>query len=185
MAWTIGVLAAPQVFGLPIALFVVPLAVFFTTRLLLVPLLYWRRVPCPPADIVGAAWAGMALSHSIARGVFAGLAGRRAVFEVTRKGPGAAGTVSAPAAGALAAVREEALLLLGLASCIAALLLHPAALGAALPGWLLVLSLQALPYAAALGCALLGGAGRPKRRAEPGRRDAAPPEACDVAPPRA
>ena len=40
---------------LPITLFVVPLAVFFVIRLLLTPLLYGRRVPCPVADVAGAA----------------------------------------------------------------------------------------------------------------------------------
>ena len=77
---------APR-FGVPMALFIVPLAVFFLARLVLGPLLYWRRVPCAARDILGAALAGMGLSHSIASGVIAGLAGGRAVFDVTRKGP--------------------------------------------------------------------------------------------------
>jgi cellulose synthase/poly-beta-1,6-N-acetylglucosamine synthase-like glycosyltransferase len=183
MVWSAGVLVAPQYFGLPIALFVVPLAVFFSTRLLLVPLLYWRRVPCRPADIGGAAWAGMALSHSIARGVFAGLRGGRAVFEVTRKAPGAAAASAPQAAGLRVAVREEAALLLGLLMCIAAFLLHPGAPDAALTGWLLVLGLQALPYAAALGCALLSGVERAAPRAQIGPRPAGRQEAWDAAPP--
>ena len=87
MAWTVGLVAAPQLFGVPFALFVVPLAVFFLARLVLGPLLYWRRVPCPTTDILGAALAGMGLSHTIARGVIAGLTRRRATFDVTPKGP--------------------------------------------------------------------------------------------------
>jgi cellulose synthase/poly-beta-1,6-N-acetylglucosamine synthase-like glycosyltransferase len=87
IGWTFGVLSAPQVFGLPTPLFVAPLVAFIGLRLLLMPLLYSRRVPCRVADIAGAALAGMALSHSIARGVIAGLVGRRAVFHVTSKGP--------------------------------------------------------------------------------------------------
>jgi exo-beta-1,3-glucanase (GH17 family)/cellulose synthase/poly-beta-1,6-N-acetylglucosamine synthase-like glycosyltransferase len=147
MAWTVGVLAAPQWFGLPIALFVVPLAVFFSARLLLVPLLYARRVPCGAADIAGASLAGMALSHSVARGVFAGLSGRRAVFDVTRK------SAATALAGRWHSVREEAALLGGLLCCLAAVLAQPPAGGAALAGWLAVLVMQALPYAAALACA--------------------------------
>ncbi len=157
MIWTIGLITAPQWFRLPIALFVVPLAVFFMARLLLVPLLYWKRVRCSIGDSAGAALAGIGLSHSIARGVFAGLSGRRAVFEVTRKGAtdtaSSARPLSAP--GRFAGVREEAALLSGLLCCIAAVTLRPPAVGAALAGWFVVLAMHALPYAAALICALL------------------------------
>ena len=161
MAWTLGFLVAPQWFGLPTALFVVPLAVFFFARLVLGPLLYWRRVPCSAAGIAGAALAGMGLSHSIARGIIAGLTGRRAVFHVTRRVATAA-PAAAPAAklatagkrGWLADVHEEAALLLGLLACIAALALHRAPGDTALAMWMLVLGMQSLPYAAALACAL-------------------------------
>ena len=167
--WTLGLLAAPRWFGVPFALFIVPLTVFFLARLVLGPLLYWRRVPCPPGDIAGAALAGMGLSHSIARGVIAGLSGRRAVFTVTRKGalpaPASART-SVQADSPLAGVREEAALLLGLLVCIAALALHrePGDLASAM--WMIVLVMQALPYAAALGCALLSQAQRGYRHGQ-------------------
>jgi len=169
MLWTLGVLIAPGTFGLPIALFVAPLAVFFAVRLVLAPLLYSRRVPCPSPDIAGAALAGMGLSHSIARGVIAGLSRRQAVFEVTRKGA----TSDQPAVpkvkkpNTFASVREESLLLFGLLGCIAALTaLQPPAASNALAGWILALSLQALPYAAAVACAWLSGLARPETRSD-------------------
>ncbi len=155
MAWTVGFLAAPDWFGLPIGLFVVPLAVFFLARLILGPLLYWRRVPCPKADIAGAALAGMGLSHSIARGVIAGLTGQRAVFQVTRRG-GPSAVAAAPRGRGyawLADVREEAALLLGLLGCIGALAAQPSGDGARTV-WMIVLAMQSLPYAAALVCGL-------------------------------
>ena len=159
MAWTLGFLFAPHWFGLPTALFVVPLAVFFLARLVLGPLLYWRRVPCSAAGIAGAALAGMGLSHSIARGIIAGLTGRRAVFHVTRR---VAAVAPAPAAKPratgkyawLAEVREEAALLLGLLACIATLAVHREPGDTALAMWMIVLGMQSLPYAAALACAL-------------------------------
>ncbi len=156
LAWTIGLLAAPQVFGVPPLLFVVPLTVFFVIRLILGPLLYWRRVACPPADIVGAALAGMGLSHSIARGIIAGLAGRRAVFQVTRRSD-ASSMASRPRGlrATLSTVKEEAALLLGLLACIAAVALHREPGNTALDAWLVVLGMQTLPYAGALACALL------------------------------
>jgi exo-beta-1,3-glucanase (GH17 family)/cellulose synthase/poly-beta-1,6-N-acetylglucosamine synthase-like glycosyltransferase len=151
LVWTAGFLLAPDLFGLPTGLFVAPLAVFFLARLVLAPLLYWRRVPCGTADVAGAALAGMGLSHSIARGVIAGLTGQRAVFQVTRRG----GAVAATAGGRyvwLADVREEAALLLGLLGCMAALATQPPGDGARTV-WMIVLAMQALPYVAALVCA--------------------------------
>ncbi|MEF8715340.1 MAG: hypothetical protein V5B39_17630, partial [Accumulibacter sp.] len=148
-------------FGLPTPLFVAPLVAFIGLRLLLMPLLYSRRVPCRVADIAGAALAGMALSHSIARGVIAGLAGRRAVFHVTSKGPVDCARDARPGRrpGSLASVREEAALLTGLLACIAAIGVHTAAAGSVPAVWLQVaLGMQALPYAAALVCAWLSRA---------------------------
>ena len=153
MLWTLGVLLAPETFGLPIALFVVPLAVFFVIRLLLTPLLYRRRVSCPPSDVAGAALAGIGLSHSVARGVFAGLFSKSSVFAVTRKGVGNGPLKSA---GTFASVRQEIALLAGLLACMVALGLQPSAESdVARWGWMLALGLQALPYAAAVVCASL------------------------------
>jgi exo-beta-1,3-glucanase (GH17 family)/cellulose synthase/poly-beta-1,6-N-acetylglucosamine synthase-like glycosyltransferase len=150
MFWTVAVIAAPQYFSLPIPLFMVPLFVFFAAKALFGPLLYVRHVRCSPAEIAGAALAGMGLSHAVARGVFNGLAFRRAVFEITRKGaPGAAGALPDSGYGA---VREEALLLAGLAMCIVGVALTrvPGQVESAM--WMVILALQALPYAAALAC---------------------------------
>jgi hypothetical protein len=156
LAWTIGLLTAPHVFGMPLMLFVVPLTVFFIVRLILGPLLYWRRVACPPADIAGAALAGMGLSHSIARGVIDGLAGRRAVFQVTRRSDAASMAAQPHGMRAtLSTAKEEMALLLGLLACIAAVALHRESGNTALDPWMVVLGMQALPYAGALACALL------------------------------
>jgi len=150
IAWTFAIVATPQHFSVPVALFAVPLAVFFVARAVFGPLLYWRRVPCPPSDIAGAALAGMGLSHTIARGVLAGLAGRRAVFTVTRKA-----TSGIAVAGVLASVREEAALLAALLACIGAVALSRDATSASIAVWIAVLGMQALPYAAAVACAAI------------------------------
>jgi exo-beta-1,3-glucanase (GH17 family)/cellulose synthase/poly-beta-1,6-N-acetylglucosamine synthase-like glycosyltransferase len=174
--WSLGVLLAPAYFSLPIALFVAPLAVFVLARLLLGPLLYARRVTRSAADIAGAALAGMGLSHAIARGMLAGLARRRAVFEVTRK---ATSTPAPPAARErLGGVAEEAVLLVLLAACaLAFALLYPADEADA-RRWILLLALQALPYAAALACALLSRWPQPAQQAvDLGELSAAPAQA--------
>jgi exo-beta-1,3-glucanase (GH17 family)/cellulose synthase/poly-beta-1,6-N-acetylglucosamine synthase-like glycosyltransferase len=165
IAWTIAIIATPQHVSVPVALFAVPLGVFFVARAVFGPLLYWRRVPCPPSDIAGAALAGMGLSHTIARGVLAGLAGRRAVFTVTRKA-----TSGSAVAGVLASVREEAALLAALLACIVAVTLSRDATSPSIAVWIAFLAMQALPYAAALACAAIAqpsAMGRRAPRAEP------------------
>jgi len=177
ISWTIAILVAPAVFGFPIALFILPLAVFFTARLLLGPLLYSRRVRCGVMDTAGAALAGMGLSHVIARGVFAGLLGQRSVFEITRKRAAdhpsnltqpaqQVKATSTPATSDFSAVREEIFLFSGLMACALALLAgRPATSAAGLDAlwiWIAVLMMQALPYAAAIGCASISFIGQPR-----------------------
>ncbi|MBL8342896.1 MAG: glycosyltransferase [Rubrivivax sp.] len=195
IAWTVGVIAAPQVFAPPMALFVVPLVVYLVARGVLGPLLYWRCVRCPGADIFGAAWAGMALSHAIARGVLAGLFGARAVFHVTRKGRPAPGrphppkprprtSVVARWRAWLEPVQEQTWLLLALWLAGIGLVLCPGPVDAPRAAWLLVLVLQSLPYAAAVACARLPSDTHPAVRSErPAGAAVARREAADVAAP--
>jgi exo-beta-1,3-glucanase (GH17 family)/cellulose synthase/poly-beta-1,6-N-acetylglucosamine synthase-like glycosyltransferase len=160
--WTAGALLLPKYFSFPLALYLMPLAVFCSAKLVMGPLLYWRRVDCSWSDIVGASVAGMGLSHAIARGVIEGLLGKAAVFQITSKGNARPEMQGKKPRDALAwlqlrAVREELLLLLALTLAIAAV-----ALGRE-PGhqesayWMAMLLLQCLPYAAALACAALAG----------------------------
>jgi exo-beta-1,3-glucanase (GH17 family)/cellulose synthase/poly-beta-1,6-N-acetylglucosamine synthase-like glycosyltransferase len=163
LVWTVGVLSLPQYFSLPVALFMMPLAMFCAAKLVIGPLLYWRRVPCPAGSIVGASVAGMALSHAIASGVLEGLFTKAGVFQITVKGgqptpANAAGRIK----GWLAAAREEVLLLTALLIAIAAVAITRKADHAESLLWMLMLALQALPYLAALACAV--AASLPQRR---------------------
>jgi cellulose synthase/poly-beta-1,6-N-acetylglucosamine synthase-like glycosyltransferase len=134
-----------------------PLAMFCAAKLVIGPLLYWRRVPCSVGSIVGASVAGMALSHAIARGVLSGLFTKAGVFQITAKGGHTAQK------GAWAdAVREEVLLLAALVVAIAAVALTRKADHAESLLWMSMLALQALPYVAALVCAAV--ASLPQRR---------------------
>ncbi|MET0508439.1 MAG: glycosyltransferase family 2 protein, partial [Burkholderiaceae bacterium] len=182
MAWTIAMVAYPKGFSLPILLFMVPLLGFFAVKTLLGPLLYLRRVRCSLADVGGAALAGMALSHGIARGIWSGLTHKTAVFEITVKGTGSAvqGTVpmavaasgdvqpavrdqaQAAAKASEAAkqpnpapwggAREEGFLLIGLATCIVAMGIWRQPNHVESAMWMTILAMQAVPYAAALLC---------------------------------
>lgn len=168
LGWTLGVLALPQWFSLPVALLMLPLGVFCAAKLVIGPLLYWRRVPCSVGGIAGAAIAGMALSHAIARGVLAGLFRGAGVFQITSKGGAAAAVKTSPRSDAglariIAPAREELLLLTALAAAIAAIGITRSSGHVESALWMLMLGLQSLPYLAALMCAV--AAALPERRA--------------------
>jgi hypothetical protein len=205
IASSLGMVYLPDTVEPPLWLFVVPLLAFFGARLLIGPVLYTRCVPCALADRLGAAVAGMALSHRIARGVLQGLRGGRAVFDITRKattpaglnpfpgrsadeafGPSASSScpasgsevASGPAAAAPGAgpdapqrpgprfvqgIGEEFALLSALAFCIALLALSHDPADTGRLGWVAILVIQALPYAAAVVCRLIEMRAAPHR----------------------
>ena len=182
LGWTLGVLALPKWFSLPVALLMLPLGVFCAAKLVIGPLLYWRRVPCSAGGIAGAAIAGMALSHAIARGVLAGLFGGAGVFHITSKGGAAVAAKTPPQrdtwlARIIAPAREELLLLTALATAIAVIGLTRSSGHVESALWMLILGLQSLPYVAALLCAV--AAALPARRgaaSTASARPAGPPQ---------
>lgn len=156
----------------PLWLFVAPLIAFFSARLLSGPLLYARCVPCGFADRLGAAVAGMALSHRIARGVLLGLRGQPAVFEITHKSAHAPTSTADASVGVeetAAAPRdppykgppiarhieEEIALLMGLVFCIGLLVLSRGPGDTGRLGWITILFIQSLPYCATVVCRLI------------------------------
>ena len=174
MFWTIGMIWAPHLFSLPIVLFMLPVFLFFVGKALMGPLLYARNVDCSWRDVLGAALAGMGLSHGIALGVFAGLRHKRAVFEITQRKPVAAATAAdatteqagVPVAPAttpghrraarptvFSIAREESLLFAALMTCLAATAIwRPSGQPESLL-WMWILGLQSVPYLAAIACA--------------------------------
>ncbi|MDP1524620.1 MAG: glycosyltransferase [Rhodocyclaceae bacterium] len=160
IAFSLGMVYLPAVVEPPLWLFVVPLIAFFTARLLVGPLLYTRCVPCGLADRMGAAVAGMALSHRIARGVLQGLRGRQAVFEITQKASATSfdnGAAETAAVGPrfVQGIKEEFALLGGLVFCICLLALSHSPADTGRSGWIAILVIQSLPYWAAVVCKLV------------------------------
>jgi Glycosyl transferase family group 2 len=172
IAFTVSAIVLPTVVTLPTALFMLPLATFVLAKLVIGPLLYWRRVPCSFSNIVGASIAGMGVSHAIARGVFAGLLGKHARFIVTDKGQKLKVKQSfRTALAAWSCVTEEAFMMIALFGVAALLAFMPPigieklVNGAALTNrrlWIAMLCLQALPYLSAIFCVLLSQ--RPERK---------------------
>ena len=192
IAFSLGLVYLPRSVEPPLWLFVAPLIAFFTVRLLIGPLLYTRCVPCSLVDRLGAAVAGMALSHRIACGVWQGLRRRPAVFEITRKAsPGAlaAGDGPPPAADAprpypgpavARGIEQELALLAGLVFCILLLWLTRGSGDAGRLGWMAILAVQSLPYAAALACRLVETrASRGQPLADDAANSLAAPSAAD------
>jgi hypothetical protein len=153
VGWTVGMIAAPEYFSLPLDLFVIPVLGFFCLKAFFGPSLYRVRVPCGWIDVLGASLASMALSHAIARGIIAGIAQKEGTFVVTPKSWQQTGRVSW-----LPAVREEVLLLTGICVCIAGTLwAMPMQYETML--WVAILATQSIPYWSALSCSLISASG--------------------------
>jgi hypothetical protein len=102
---------------------------------------------CPWADIFGASLLSVGLSHSIARGVFAGLILRRGVFVRTPKGWKDKGRFAF-----FAPIREEFSLLVAMVLCAIAMLVIRGSDDLETLIWVTILGLESIPYWAALGC---------------------------------
>jgi hypothetical protein len=166
LAWTAGAIAAPNVFPLPLDLYLVPVVAFLAARTLLSPALYRARVRCSWVDVAGASLASMALSHAIARGVFEGLLRRTGEFKRTAKGAG-----RAPRFAWLAAAREEGLFLVALLLAAAAVVWRFGTDHREAMLWAFVLAAQALPYAASVATAWIAAQGtRAESSAQPAPR---------------
>jgi exo-beta-1,3-glucanase (GH17 family)/cellulose synthase/poly-beta-1,6-N-acetylglucosamine synthase-like glycosyltransferase len=159
LAWSVGLIVDPVRFEFPIALFMLPSIGLFVFKIVQILALYANRVPCGLKDRLGAAVAGLALSHSIGKAVWKGLFSNSLPFLRTPKMKNAPALVQG-----LVMAREE-FVLLGLTW--AALLgvgfgHHWATLETKL--WCLVLFTQSLPYLASVSVSILAAMPAPVQR---------------------
>jgi hypothetical protein len=166
LTWTIGMIAKPKYFPLPLDLFIYPILGFFVFKAAFGIILYRVRVPCSWKDTIAASIASMGLSHAIARGIFLGLSKKHGEFVRTAKSRRLHKKPSA-----FASVREELLLLIAIALAVvgvlqiveqAQALLRHEELDQYLAGtpllthyiegklWVAILAAQAIPYVSAL-----------------------------------
>jgi exo-beta-1,3-glucanase (GH17 family)/cellulose synthase/poly-beta-1,6-N-acetylglucosamine synthase-like glycosyltransferase len=171
LAWSVGLILAPKQVEFPIALFMLPSVVLFGFKLAQIMALYRGRVPCGWADRIGAAVAGLGLSHTIGKAVWKGLLTSGAPFLRTPK------LVDAPALvqGLAMAWEEMVLLLLTWGALVGVGIAHRFATPEARL-WCALLATQSLPYLAAVGTSLV--AALPARR--PAARAAAVPNAATL-----
>jgi len=160
LAWSVGLILDPVRFEFPIALFMLPSIGLFFFKIVQILALYKNRVPCGFMDRVGAAVAGLALSHSIGKAVWKGLFTNRLPFLRTPKMKDAPALVQG-----LVMAREELVLLA---------LTWGAALGVGFGHhwatletklWVAVLFTQSMPYLASVGVSIL--ASMPAKEAKP------------------
>ncbi len=150
LLWSVGLIVAPMRFEFPIVLFMLPSIGLFLCKIAQIFSLYAARVRCGMADRAGAAIAGLALSHTIGKAVWKGLAIRSAPFLRTPK------MVDAPALvqGLVMAREELVLLLLTWAALLGVGFAHHFATPEA-KLWCAVLFTQSLPYLAAVTVAVV------------------------------
>jgi exo-beta-1,3-glucanase (GH17 family)/cellulose synthase/poly-beta-1,6-N-acetylglucosamine synthase-like glycosyltransferase len=150
LLWSIGLVAAPMRFEFPIVLFMIPSIALFFFKIAQIFALYGAKVSCGFWDRVGAAIAGLALSHTIGKAVWKGLFIRSAPFLRTPKMEDAPALIQ----GLVMAREELVLLLLTWTAMIAVGVVHHMATWEA-KLWCAVLLTQSLPYLAAVTVAVV------------------------------
>jgi hypothetical protein len=148
--WSIGLVVEPKRFEFPIVLFMVPSIGLFVFKIAQIFALYGAKVKCGLQDRIGAAVAGLALSHTIGKAVWKGLFIRSAPFLVTPKMEGAPALVQ----GLVMAREELVLLVLTWTAMISVGFAHHLATPEA-KLWCVVLLTQSLPYLAAVTVAVV------------------------------
>ncbi|WP_242512283.1 glycosyltransferase family 2 protein [Pseudolysobacter antarcticus] len=152
LVWTAGMIGLPQVFSLPLDLFLIPLLGFFAFKAAFGVILYRVRVPCSWRDTLSASIASMALSHAIARGIFLGLWKKHGEFVRTAKSRRLHGRPNP-----FTAVREELLMFVAIGLGIFGMW-HAVGINY-IEGklWIAILAAQAIPYASAMIGAVVAG----------------------------
>ncbi len=165
LAWSAGLILDPVRFEFPIILFMLPSIGLFAFKIVQIFALYAARVPCGPADRLGAAIAGLALSHSIGKAVWKGLFTNRLPFIRTPKMENAPALVQG-----LFMVREElALLVLTWGALLGVGFSHHWATPECRL-WCVVLLTQSLPYLASVSVSVIAALPGTARQALPVRQ---------------
>ena len=150
LAWSAGLIFDPVRFEFPIVLFMLPSIALFFFKIVQILALYKNRVPCGLMDRLGAAVAGLALSHAIGKAVWKGLFTSRLPFLRTPKMEDAPALVQ----GLVMAREELVLLVLTWAAALGVGFGHHwATLETKL--WAVVLFTQSMPYLASVFVSIL------------------------------
>ncbi|CAK0765936.1 Glycosyltransferase [Gammaproteobacteria bacterium] len=145
LVWSFALLAIPNKAGFPLTVFLLPTIALFGFKLLHSFWLYAVRVPCGWGERIGAAIAGMSLTHSIARAMVAGLFTKNLPFHRTPKMENQAAMLQG-----LKMAREESMMLAALLVAAISVVVSYGNEVQEAELWAGVLMVQAVPYLAAL-----------------------------------
>lgn len=145
LVWTSAMLLVPKQALPPAMIFAMPPLLLFFGKLAKILYVYLRHMRVPVGTSIGAAVAGLALSHTIGKAVIYGLVTRTIPFFRTPKMSGHGGMLQA-----LAEAREELYILILLWGAMAGLLVVHEMDTTDAYAWLAMLLLQSLAYLAAV-----------------------------------
>jgi len=173
IGWSIAMIVAPRKIDPPQMIFsILPLSLF-TFKLVKLVHLYTHRVGVGIRQTFAAAFAGLALAHSIGRAILKGLVTNQEPFFRTPKMRDKHALLSA-----FAAAREEAFMMVALLTVAALIRMVPRELASPdLTVWLVALVIQSIPYAAAVAVSIASALSLPAtllHRVEPPASSPAP-----------
>lgn len=148
--WSLGMLALPRYFGTPLSIFLLPPLGAFLFKLFHFMWLYKTRVRCGVWERIGAAIAGLALTHTIAKAMFQGLTTKNKPFLRTPKCEERSAVVRG-----LMMAREELIVLCTLWVAAGGVIARYGTENPDIVTWALILLVQSTPYLAALCLSLL------------------------------
>ncbi len=159
IGWTVAMIVSPARIEPPLLMFSVLPLTLFTFKLVKLIHLYMTRVKANLRQTFAAALGGLALSHTIGLAVVKGLVTKSMPFFRTPKQ-----AQPHAFAAALAAARQESVLMLALWAVAIGLQTIPEELSSPdLSVWTAVLLIQSIPYAAALAVSLISAFNLPAR----------------------
>jgi len=144
LLWSLGLVLLPQYFAFPLAEFLLPVLALFGFKLLHSLWLYRARVPCTWRQTLGAALAGMSLTHTVARAIIQGVFTSSQPFLRTPKAAEKTAWVRA-----LLQAREELFVFAGLLLLGGGVMVRYGLENGEAALWLAILAVQSLPYLAA------------------------------------
>lgn len=145
IVWTLGLLWQPYYFEFPLSTFLLPVIGLFVFKIVHSLALYQARVQCSWRQKLGAAIAGMSLTHAIAVGIWQGLSSDKHPFLRTPKCEHRPALMQ----GVLMAW-EETQILFVLWLCVAAVMFRFGIADPEVLIWTVILLIQSIPYLAAL-----------------------------------
>lgn len=148
--WSLGMLLLPKYFEFPPTAFMIPTLSAFIFKVALCFGLYEARVKCGFWDKLGAALAGMALTHTVGQAIWQGLFTSGRPFVRTPKCENQPATIQA-----ILMAREEIGLLAGLWITAAAIIFSFSSANRDALMWATLLVVQSLPYVSALLVSLI------------------------------